>query len=82
MLRLYSEVWKDHKHIKPIDPEVPHIIARLRSKYNIVILTASVAEESELKAWLEENGISYDALIHVKIEAEKPRAEGDIFCRG
>ncbi len=63
---LFRKVWSHPEKIMLEDKEIPQIIDNIRSKYKVMILTATRGTDLDAKKWLDANGIKYDEFKHVE----------------
>src|SRR5207302_10838512 len=61
------------------DPNIPLIVKELRKDFEIHIVTRTIATPTQLKNWLELNGIEYDGMHRFVRKSEKIKSGVDII---
>ncbi|MEM0148708.1 MAG: hypothetical protein QW346_00365 [Candidatus Micrarchaeaceae archaeon] len=67
----FKKAWANYNDLQLEDPEIPEIISKLHDHYIILLVTASVAEDEQIKNWLKKNNIPYDELVHLNRQVKK-----------
>lgn len=71
IMKMYFDLWSDHRRISIVDPKIPDITEALSKRYRLYLVTATVGSEKSYTKWLQEHNIKFDGIIRVKHSIEK-----------
>jgi uncharacterized HAD superfamily protein len=78
----YKRLWSEKFHLIPlIEEDAPEIIAKLRQRYEVHIMTSRHKETTKgTELWLRHRGIEYDKLIVLPLAADKTKYLDDYLA--
>ncbi len=77
-LDMFKRLWDAHESIRLVDNEAPSVLNRLKDRYSISIITATVGGKESAEKWLNGKGIPHDKIVIVPRLGSKMQPDTDI----
>ncbi len=75
---MFRDIWADWHTINLEDPDEPAVLKRLKERYNIYILTASLGQREQIESWMNKNGLPFDKIVKTEV-GRKTLPKVDIY---